>query len=63
LAAQGTIDVFGDLSHDGTWLGFVVSEPRRDPFAQFVSRAGVVDLATGQVTYLCDGGCFRLLLP
>jgi hypothetical protein len=63
FAAHGTTDVFGDLSHDGTWLGFVVSEPRRDPFAQFVARAGVVDLTTGQVTYLCDGGCFRLLLP
>jgi hypothetical protein len=63
FAAHGTTDVFGDLSHDGTWLGFVVNEPRREPFAQFVTRAGVVDLTTGHVAYLCDGGCFWLLLP
>ena len=26
-------------------------------------RAGVVDLRTGQVTYLCDRRCFWLLVP
>jgi len=62
FAAQGTVEFAGDLSNDGRSLGFVVVEPRREPFAQFVSRAGVVDLTTGQVTYLCDRGCFWLLL-
>lgn len=62
FAAQGTTDVFGSLSHDGKSLGFVVSEAHRDPFPDFADRAGVVDLTTGQVTYLCDRGCFWLLL-
>ena len=62
FAAQGTVEFAGVLSHDGKALGFTVSEPRRDPFADFALRAGVVDLTTGQVTYLCDRGCFWLLL-
>lgn len=62
FAAPGTIDFAGVLSHDGKSLGFTVSEPRRDPFPDFAPRAGVVDLMTGQVTYLCDRGCFWLLL-
>lgn len=62
FAAQGTTDVFGGLSHDGRSLGFTVSEAHRDPFPDFAYRAGVVDLTTGQVTYLCDRGCFWLLL-
>lgn len=62
FAAQGTIDFAGVLSHDGKSLGFTVSELRRDPFVDFAPRAGVVDLTTGQVTYLCDRGCFWLLL-
>lgn len=62
FAAQGTIEFAGVLSHDGKSLGFTVSEVRRDPFVDFAPRAGVVDLTTGQVTYLCDRGCFWLLL-
>jgi hypothetical protein len=63
FAAQGTIQFAAGLSHDGKSLGFVISELHREPFADFASRAGVVDLTTGQVTYLCDRGCFWLLLP
>lgn len=62
FATQGTVEFAGVLSHDGKSLGFTVSEPRRDPIADFALRAGVVDLTTGQVTYLCDRGCFWLLL-
>jgi hypothetical protein len=63
FAAPGTIQFYGFLSHDRKSLSFTVSEPHRDPFPDFAPRAGVVDLATGQVTYLCDRGCGGLLLP
>jgi dipeptidyl aminopeptidase/acylaminoacyl peptidase len=62
IAAQGTVEFAGGLSHDGKSLGFVVSELHRAPLADFAPRTGVVDLTTGQVTYLCDRGCFWLLL-
>jgi DNA-directed RNA polymerase specialized sigma24 family protein len=62
FGAQGTTDVFGEISHDGKSLGFTISELHRDPFPDFVPRAGVLDLVTGQVTYLCDSGCFWLLV-
>jgi hypothetical protein len=62
FAAQGTINFAGGLSHDGKSLGFTVSELRRDPYVDFAPRAGAVDLTTGQVTFLCDRGCFWLLL-
>jgi hypothetical protein len=61
LTTQGSIDRAG-FSRDGQFLAFVMTESRGAPFVQFVSRAGVVDLATGQVTYLCNGGCDYLLL-
>jgi hypothetical protein len=62
FAAVGTIQFYGFLSHDGKSMGFTISELHRDPFPDYAPRAGVVDLVTGQVTYLCDGGCFGLLV-
>jgi len=47
------------LSRDARFLSFRVIEPRG---AQRVARSGVVDLATGQVTYGCDVGCLRIVL-
>jgi hypothetical protein len=63
LAAPGT-RFYGSLSHDGKSLGFNIYERQGDVFPDSASRsrAGVVDLVTGQVTYLCDRGCFGLLL-
>lgn len=62
LATPGSTIAFAQLSRDGNSIGFVVNELRSAPLVDFVFRAGVVDLATGQVTYLCDSGCDWLLL-
>lgn len=50
---------YGTLSRDGRSLGFVAND--LDGFSAG-ARAGVVDLTSGQVTYLCDAGCWYLLI-
>ncbi|HEU5287026.1 MAG TPA: hypothetical protein VFV20_01355, partial [Candidatus Limnocylindria bacterium] len=62
FARPGTFEFAADLSRDGRSLGFTVSEPRRDPYPDYALRAGVVDLVTGRVTYLCDRDCTWLLV-
>ena len=49
----------GTLSRDGRSLGFVAND-----LSGFSAgpHAGVVDLTTGQVTNLCDAGCWYLLV-
>lgn len=47
---------FATLSRDGMSLGFVANEFSAGP------RAGVIDLTSGRVTYLCDAGCWYLLV-
>ena len=49
----------GTLSRDGRSLGFVANDPNGSSLG---ARAGVVDLTSGEVTYLCDAGCWFLLL-
>ena len=61
FGTNSVIDQAG-LSSDGKFMSFVITESQGAPFVQFVTRAGVLDLTTGQVTYLCDGGCHWLLL-
>jgi hypothetical protein len=47
------------LSRDGMSVGFVANDLNGSPPGP---RAGVVDLTSGQVTYLCDTGCWYLLV-
>jgi hypothetical protein len=47
------------LSRDGRSLGFIAND--LNGFSPG-PRAGVIDLATGDVTYLCDAGCWYLLV-
>ena len=62
FARPGTFAFAADLSRDEKSLGFTVSEVRADPFPDFALRAGVVDLVTGEVTYLCERDCAWLLV-
>jgi hypothetical protein len=61
LALAGTIGGAG-LSSDGRFMSFDVEALVRDPVVQYAWRAGVVDLKTGQVTYLCASKCDYLYL-
>ncbi len=60
LASAGTIA--SGLSSDGRFMSFDVTAFVRGPSGQNLPRTGVVDLATGRVTYLCDSRCDYLYL-
>lgn len=60
LASKGPIGA--GLSSDGRFMSFDVTAFVHGPSGQDLPRSGVVDLTTGQVTYLCDGGCDYLYL-
>ncbi len=59
LASAGAMAA--GLSGDGRFMSFDVDAPVR-PGEEWAYRAGVVDLRTGAVTYLCDSGCDYLYL-
>jgi hypothetical protein len=58
LTTDGTLNQAG-LSRDGRTFSFVLREIRG---REVKFRAGVVDIATGQVTFVCDVDCARLAI-
>lgn len=48
--------ILESISHDGRTFSF------SQPGSGASQRTGAVDLTTGAATFMCDGGCFRLVI-
>jgi hypothetical protein len=61
LALAGTIDR-ATLSRDGRFMSVELTALVREPLVTYVTRSAVVDLRTGEVTYLCERDCDSVML-